>query len=269
MRIAAVQMLSSADPAANLATVVERTARRGRRRAPSWSCSPRRRCACFGRSLTEVAEPLDGPVGRRGRGRRTPSTESCVVAGMFTPAPGGRVTNTLYVVGPDDRGSTTTRSTSSTRSASPSPTPSQPGERPARGQTSAASGSASPPATTSGSRTCSPRWPTAGAQVVVLPASWGAGPGKLEQWRLLARARALDATTYVVAAGQADPGLGRRGDHVDRRRPASGTAWRSRPTGEVLGELGAEPGLAARRPRPGRRRPPPAATLPVLANRRI
>jgi predicted amidohydrolase len=41
--------------------------------------------------------------------------------------------------------------------------------------------------------------------VSVLPASWGAGPGKREQWELLIRARALDATLYLAAVDQADP----------------------------------------------------------------
>ena len=44
-----------------------------------------------------------------------------------------------------------------------------------------------------------------GAEIVVCRASWGSGAGKLEQWRLLTRARALDSTCVLVAAGQADP----------------------------------------------------------------
>src|SRR5205807_4391853 len=44
-----------------------------------------------------------------------------------------------------------------------------------------------------------------GAAVILVPASWGAGPGKREQWELLVRARALDSTTWIVACGQADP----------------------------------------------------------------
>lgn len=42
--------------------------------------------------------------------------------------------------------------------------------------------------------------------MIAVCASWGAGPGKLDQWTLLARARALDSMSYVAAAGQADPG---------------------------------------------------------------
>mgnify|MGYP002722676188 FL=1 len=45
-----------------------------------------------------------------------------------------------------------------------------------------------------------------GAQLIVVPTSWADGPGKLEQWRLLTAARALDSTTYIVAAGQSRPG---------------------------------------------------------------
>lgn len=42
----------------------------------------------------------------------------------------------------------------------------------------------------------------AGAQVILLGASWGDGPGKAVQWDLLTRARALDSTTWLAAVGQ-------------------------------------------------------------------
>lgn len=45
----------------------------------------------------------------------------------------------------------------------------------------------------------------AGARLAVVSASWGAGPGKVEQWQTLARARALDSNMTIVALGQADP----------------------------------------------------------------
>ena len=38
-----------------------------------------------------------------------------------------------------------------------------------------------------------------GAQLITVHASWGSGPGKLEQWTLLARARALDTGSFVGA----------------------------------------------------------------------
>jgi predicted amidohydrolase len=46
----------------------------------------------------------------------------------------------------------------------------------------------------------------AGATVMVVPTSWTDGPGKLDQWHTLTSARALDTTSYLVAAGQARPG---------------------------------------------------------------
>lgn len=45
-----------------------------------------------------------------------------------------------------------------------------------------------------------------GAEVLVLPASWNDGPGKLAQWRTLTAARALDTTCYVAAVDAARPG---------------------------------------------------------------
>jgi deaminated glutathione amidase len=45
-----------------------------------------------------------------------------------------------------------------------------------------------------------------GAELITAHASWGTGPGKLEQWTLLARARAIDTNSVVAAVGQAYPG---------------------------------------------------------------
>ena len=64
-----------------------------------------------------------------------------------------------------------------------------------------------------------------GAQLITVHASWGTGPGKLEQWTLLARARAIDTTGFVAAVDQAYPG-----DETRRRRtrPVSAAAWSRR-----------------------------------------
>lgn len=45
----------------------------------------------------------------------------------------------------------------------------------------------------------------AGAEVIVVPAAWVAGPRKVDHWRTLLRARAIENTAYVVAAGQPAP----------------------------------------------------------------
>lgn len=47
----------------------------------------------------------------------------------------------------------------------------------------------------------------AGAQALVVPAAWAAGPLKQMQWRALAVARAIENTAVVVAVGQAGPGV--------------------------------------------------------------
>ena len=81
-----------------------------------------------------------------------------------------------------------------------------------------------------------------GAQIICVAASWAAGPGKVDQWRLLTRARALDSTTFVLAAGQADPtALGVTPPAA--RRPGWATAQPSRPAVRCSAELGPEPGL--------------------------
>ena len=45
----------------------------------------------------------------------------------------------------------------------------------------------------------------AGAEVLVVPAAWVAGERKVDHWRTLVRARAIENTTYVVAVGQPAP----------------------------------------------------------------
>ena len=45
----------------------------------------------------------------------------------------------------------------------------------------------------------------AGATAIALPAAWVSGAGKVEQWSTLVRARAIENTAYVVAAGQPGP----------------------------------------------------------------
>jgi predicted amidohydrolase len=46
----------------------------------------------------------------------------------------------------------------------------------------------------------------AGADVIVVPAAWAPGPLKLDHWRTLARARAIENTTPVVAVGMCGRG---------------------------------------------------------------
>lgn len=70
----------------------------------------------------------------------------------------------------------------------------------------------------------------AGADVLLVPAAWAAGPLKELHWRTLATARAIENTAVVVAVGQAGPGVVGRSLVVG-------------PDGVVGLELGAEPEL--------------------------
>ncbi len=55
----------------------------------------------------------------------------------------------------------------------------------------------------------------AGATALAVPAAWVAGPLKEDQWLTLVRARAIESTAYVVAAGQPAPGYSGRSVVVD------------------------------------------------------
>lgn len=240
MRIALAQILSCTDPAANLRLVrehAERAAEAGARLV----VFPEATMCRFGVPLGPVAEPVDGPWadGVRGIARDAAIT---VIAGMFTTAGDGRVHNTLIAAGPG--------------------TPNQPDAYYHKIHLYDAFGFTE-------SRTVAPghdpvvisidglavgltvcydiRFPALytelahrGAQLIVVCASWGSGPGKLEQWTLLARARALDSMSYVAAVGQAEPGapLSSAGAPT-----GVGGSLVASPLGEVITSAGAAPQL--------------------------
>ncbi len=94
-----------------------------------------------------------------------------------------------------------------------------------------------------------------GADVLVVPAAWVAGPRKVDHWRTLVRARAIENTVFVLAAGQPGPRYTGHSLVVD-------------PLGDVLAEADEGPArLAATLERAAldeARR-----TNPSLANRRL
>lgn len=83
----------------------------------------------------------------------------------------------------------------------------------------------------------------AGAKVIVVPTSWADGPGKLEQWRILQSARALDSTSFVLTAGQARPG-GREFAGQESGPTGIGHSGCWRPDGSCQRELGYDEELA-------------------------
>jgi len=44
-----------------------------------------------------------------------------------------------------------------------------------------------------------------GAELLVVPSAWVAGPGKVDHWRTMVKARAIENTVYVAAVGQPGP----------------------------------------------------------------
>lgn len=236
MRIALAQILSGTEPSANLA-LVDDYARRAADAGAQLVVFPEATMCRFGVPLRAIAQSLDGPWAS---GVRTVAAETGinVVAGMFTPTGDGRVTNTLIAAGPgvdthyqkihlyDAFGFTESRTVA-------------PGRDPVVIDVGGVG---------VGLTLCYDiRFPALytelarrGAQLIVVSASWGAGPDKLEQWTLLARARALDSMSFVAAVGQAYPG----GELAASGAPTGvGGSLVASPTGEVLVSAGAEPQL--------------------------
>jgi len=240
MRIALAQILSGTDPAANLQLVreyAERAADSGARLA----VFPEATMCRFGVPLRPIAEPVDGPWANGVR-RIAADTGVTVVAGMFAPTDDGRVTNTLIAAGPgtpnepdahydkihlyDAFGFTESRTVA-------------PGRQPVVIEVDGVG---------VGLTLCyDVRFPALyteladrGAQLIVVCASWGSGPGKLEQWTLLVRARALDSSCFVIAAGQADPG----GTLSASGAPTGvGGSLVASPLGDVVACAGSQPQL--------------------------
>lgn len=262
MRIALAQILAGDDPAVNLEVLARHVARAAEQGA-SLVVFPEATMCRFGVPLGPVAEPLDGPWATRVR-ELAAEHDVVVAAGMFTPADGGRVTNTLLVTG---RGVDTSYDKIHLYDAfgfAESDTVA-PG---AEAVTVTVDG------VTIGLTVCyDVRFPELfraladrGASVVLVPASWGAGPGKVDQWRLLAQARALDATVFVAAADQADPAA--LGEDAGTAPRGVGHSLVASPWGVVVDELDAGPGLLVVDVDPGEVESV-RARLPVLANRRL
>jgi len=268
MRIGLCQIVSGPNPVKNLELV-----REGVRVAAGQGAElvvfPEATMACFGGPrLADLAEPLDGPWATE-VGKAAKAAGVRVIVGMFTPAPDGRVYNTLLITGGnapmgyhkihlfDAFGFTESKNVA-------------PGEALVTLEVGGV---------TVGVTTCyDVRFPELfraladkGASVIVTAASWGSGPGKREQWELLTRARALDATTWLVACGQADPAtLGTKSGVETTGTAPTGVGYSTvvDPFGTVHASLGAAPEVLVVTIEPtlvekARQQ------IPVLANRRL
>ena len=97
MRIALCQINSAPDPRENLGTIRAQVADAAAQGAHVVQFPEATQCR-FGVPLGPVAEPLDGPWATAVR-EIADEHDVVVVAGMFTPGEGGRVTNTTLVTG--------------------------------------------------------------------------------------------------------------------------------------------------------------------------
>ena len=238
MRIAMAQCNSGTDPAANLELLGAWT-RDAAAQDADLVIFPEAMMCRFGVPLAPVAEPLDGPWAA-GVAEVAAATGVAVIAGMFTPADDGRVRNTLVIAVPGEpvRGYDKIHLYDAFGFAESATV--APGDEPVVVDVAGHR---------IGVATCYDiRFPALfvelarhGAEVIAVPASWGSGPGKLEQWRLLAAARALDSATVVAAVGQAlpdDPEL-----RNSRAPTGIGHSRLTDPFGSVIADHGAGPQL--------------------------
>ncbi len=240
MRIALAQIRSGTDPAANL-DLVETFTRRAADAGAALVLFPEATMCRFGVPLAPVAEPLDGrwADGVRAAAQRAGVT---VVAGMFRPAGDGRVTNTLIATGAgvdahyDKIHLYDAFGFKESKTVAPG---SEPTVIEVRGERSDGRETAGVKV---GLTLCyDVRFPELyldladrGAQVITVHASWGTGPGKLDQWTLLARARAIDTTGIIAAVDQAYPG-----DQIAGLGPTGvGGSLVASATGEVIAAAG-------------------------------
>lgn len=268
MRLALAQVLTGFDAEENLKIVADQT-RRAADAGADIVQFPEATMRAFGYPLTDVAQTLDGPWANSIRSLAE-EAGIVVVAGMFEPGRGGdaeqpRVRNTLIATGRGVDTSYTKIHLFDAFGFAESDTV-EPGDGPV---TFTVGG------TTVGLSICYDlRFPKlyaesarAGASLILASASWGAGPGKVSQWELLSRARALDSTSFLAACGQADPSTA----GVELRGAApigTGHSLVAGPTGEVIDSLGAEEGLLVVDIDPGEVEEV-RKKIPVLTNARL
>jgi deaminated glutathione amidase len=155
----------------------------------------------FSADLRAAAEPLDGPF-CRGLAAAARSAGVAIVASLFEPAPDGRVYNTTVGYEADGSLAAVYRKIHLFDALG------------YRESDSVAPGDELVIASLAGLRigfmTCYDiRFPelaralaAAGAELLVVPTAWAAGPFKEEHWVTLVRARAIENTIWVAAAGQ-------------------------------------------------------------------
>jgi predicted amidohydrolase len=238
MRVALCQLPVSPDPGVNLGRVREALSGAAAR-GTDLAVFPEATQARFGSDLRGIAEPLDGAFGS-GLAQAAAASGVALVAGVFEPAPDGRVYNTAVAYDATGTRVAAYRKIHLFDAL---------GER-----ESAMVAPGSEPVVTDlcgirvGLMTCyDVRFPELaralagrGAELIVIPAAWAAGLFKEEHWVTLVRARAIENTVWVAAADQVP-------DHSapPTRAPTGiGRSMMADPMGTVRADLGPFPGLA-------------------------
>jgi predicted amidohydrolase len=261
MRVALGQIPVSSTPAVN-ADRVRAALREAAEQGADLAVFPEATQVRFGSDLRAAAEPLDGPF-CSGLAAAAKETGVALVAGVFEPAPDGRVYNTAVAF--DGHGELV----ASYRKLHLFDAFGH------RESELVAPGAAPVVCSLAGVRVgleicydvrfgeLSRALAVAGAYLLVLPAAWAAGPLKEDHWVTLVRARAIENTVWVAAAGQVpDP-------DEPRTRAATGVG-RSMlvdPLGVVRLDLGPAAGVAVGSVDVGLV-DTVRATVPSLANRR-
>ena len=234
-QVAVAQFAPTDDKAANLAAVAGLTAAAAARGAqvlvlPEYAMFT---VPSMDQRFVDSAEDLDGPfvTGLRGLAKEH---GLALVAGMNEALPGtGRISNTLVAAGPDGAVAALYRKIHLYDAFG------------FRESDLVRAGGLDAPETFSvgglvfGLQTCydlrfpetTRRLADAGADVVLLPAEWVPGPLKEYHWTTLVKARAIENTLYVAAAGQTAP-------------TGSGASLIVDPMGVAVASLGEQAGVA-------------------------
>jgi predicted amidohydrolase len=238
MRVALGQLPISTSPSANLARVgaaVTDAAGQG----ADLIVFPEATLASFAADLRAVAEPVDGPFCTE-LGRLASRAGVAIVAGVFEPAPDGRVFNTTVAFDNGGRLAASYRKLHLFDALG------------YRESDDVAAGDQIVLADLCGLRvgfmTCyDVRFPelaralaTADAELIVLPSAWAAGLFKEEHWVTLVRARAIENTIWIAAAGQVPDPAGPPG----RAATGVGRSMLVDPMGVVRLDLGPAEGVA-------------------------
>ncbi|HEV2377409.1 MAG TPA: carbon-nitrogen hydrolase family protein [Streptosporangiaceae bacterium] len=200
MRIALCQLPISPDPQVNLGRVREAVADAAGQGA-GLAVFPEATMVRFGSDLRAAAQPLDGSFAR-GLSEAARNARLALVAGVFEPADGDRVYNTAVAYDADGELVAAYRKIHLFDSLGEQESKVvAPGGRPVVADLAGLR---------VGFMTCYDiRFPELarslvdrGAELIVVPAAWKAGLFKEEHWVTLVRARAIENTVWVAAAGQ-------------------------------------------------------------------